>query len=438
MNLKSLQAGPPSESMNRSFLMGLALALLLSAEASGQSHSPFNRAPTGPFWRADVAGSRQDAGMEPVGARLGGMNVQAAISTTIAGDSNVQRTAVGAQSDAFVIVAPQVSAASETADRRIVLQARTAAYRYARLTSQDRETYTLSGDVEFRIKRNTVLAARASQRQSFEPFASAAASETVGNPARYNALRGEIGSRTETGNLRLSTLVSVERREYAAIVDVRGRTVDQNFRDTRTLSLAINGEVATPTLLTPVFAGDLSSISSLAPQACCDRSGRGGSATAGVHAQVTPLLAFELTGGFAFRNFTSGALKGYSGPIWHARGEWYPSPLITVTADVSRSIENGGLRDAAGVVADRWSGKLYYEVRRNLDAVITVSGTREDYRGTGIIAHDFATGIDLKYVATRHLQGTAYVIYRDRTASNPRLPGVGSAIEGGLSLRTAL
>jgi len=424
--------------MKLCYLMGLALALLLPAEASGQSQSPFDRTPAGPLWRADVAGSRQRAGIEPAGIRLGGLDVQAAVSETAAGDSNVQRTAAGSQGDAFVIVAPQVSATSVSANRRIVLQARAAAYRYARLTSQNRETYALSGDVEFRVTRSTMLAVRASQRQSFEPFASSTASETVGSPARYNALRGELGSRTETGNLRVNTLVSLERREYAAIVDLRGFTADQSFRDTRTLNLSINGEVATQTFLTPVFIGDVSTISSLSPQACCDRTGNAGSVMAGVHAQATPLLAFELTGGYAFRSFDSGLLKGYSGATWRARSEWYPSPLISVTAEVSRSIENGGLRDAAGVVADRWSGKLYYEVRRNLDAVITVSGAREDYRGTDIIAHDFVTGIDLRYAATRHLQCSAYVYYRDRTASSPRLPGVGSAIEGGLSLRTAL
>jgi len=68
--------------------------------------------------------------------------------------------------------------------------------------------------------------------------------------------------------------------------------------------------------------------------------------------------------------FDSGLLKGYSGATWRARSEWYPSPLISVTAEVSRSIENGGLKTPPEWSPDRWSGKLYYEVRRNLDAVI--------------------------------------------------------------------
>lgn len=418
--------------------MGLALATLLPTEVWGQSRSPFDSATTGPLWRANVAGSRQQDGAQPTGARIGGLDVQASVTTTAIGDSNVQRTAAGQQGDVFVIVAPDVSVTSETANRRIALQARAATYRFARLSSQDRETYALSGDVELRVARGVSLAARASHRQAFEPNASSTVSETIGTPARYNSTREEVAAQTETGSLRVNTLVSLERRSYAPILDLQGKVADQSYRDAQTLTFAINGELATPTILTPVVTGAISSIATLRPQACCNRTGNAGWVMAGVRAQATPLIAFELAAGYAYRNFDSNVLQDYSGATWHARGEWYPTPLISVVADASRALQNGGLKDAAGVVVDAYAGKLYYEIRRNLNAIISASATREDYRGTGIVAHEFATGLDITYVANRHLQSSAYLHYRDRTASSLRLPGVGTAIEGGLSLRTAL
>ena len=74
-------------------------------------------------------------------------------------------------------------------------------------------------------------------------------------------------------------------------------------------------------------------------------------------------------------------------------------------------------------------------MRRNLNFILTGARTHDDYRDTGQTANGESVKLDGRYVINdRHALG-AYGRHRNRCSDSSALPRLGSALEGGLSLR---
>lgn len=413
-------------------------ALLLPAASYGQSREPFETSSAGPLLRADVAGSRQPAGLEPAGVHAGTVLVQPSLSVRAEADSNVLNRSSSKRGDIYVVFAPAVKASGEAGRAGYVVQAEAAAARFAKLTSQNSETFGLDGSVRFDVTRNAALFTRVSFDRKVEPHSSAGAASVEGSPAEYDQVEAQIAARMETGSSRFTASVTATELTYADITQTDGTIADQGFRDTSTLSLALKAEHAVPAGATLFVQGKYNWIDSTHPDPCCDRSSKGGQALAGIRADLGKLITAEFAAGYVFRNYDSPGYSDYGGLTWRARADWYATPLMSLSLAGGRSIVNSGIREVPAIIVDTASVQMFYEVRRNLNLVLTLARTDEDYREASTQAHTNLIGLESRYIFSSRYAGGAYARYRDRKSSGGGQLRDGSAIESGLWLRVGI
>lgn len=413
---------------------GLAL-VLAPAAAHGQSRDPFLSQPAGPLLRDDVAGSRQIPGYEPAGVQVGALRVLPAVTGSVEGDTNVLNRTSDKRRDVYFTLAPAVTASGGSGKAAYVLRAEAAVTRFATLAKQNRETWKLGAQASVPLAGRVTVAVSGGYAREVEPNYAASAAATVGSPALYDQLSGEAGLSVDLGTTRLTGTAGVLRVDYRPVVQVNGGVVDQSFRDQRTMTLGLKGEHGLPGGQELFAQGEYHWIDSLHAPLCCDRTSTGGNAVGGFRAQLGHLIEAEVAAGYQWRNYRSPAFRDYAGLAWRTKLEWYATSLVSVALSGRRDIANSGIPTAAGVVVDTLMLRVFYEMRRNLNFILTGARTHDDYRDTGQTADGETVKLEGRYVINDRYALGAYGRHRNRSSDSSALPRLGSALEGGLSLR---
>ena len=418
-------------------LIGLA-ALLAPNSSFAQSREPFEVEPSGPLLRADVAGSRQPSGTEAIGVQVGSALVRPTATVRAEADSNVLNRSSDERGDVFVVLAPAVTATLDSGRSTVVLRAEAAVARFASLNSQNSETFALEANGSLKISRNTALFARLSYDHKVEPRASAGGAQIEGSPAEYTQLEAQLAARTEIDDLRLTLSVSGNRRSYEDIHTSAGIIADQSFRDAETLAVAMKAEYAIPAGAVLFAQGFYSWTDSINPNPCCDRSASGGHLLGGFRADLTNLISAEAAVGYMVRTYDSAIYKDYKGLIWRGRLQWYPTPLVSLSLASDRQIANSSLPSVSGVVVDTITFQTFYEMRRNLNLIATLSRTSENYREAQTTTRGTVVGIEARYVSSPLLTTGIFARYRTRESSGTLPLRGGDGVEGGMWIRVSI
>lgn len=415
------------------------LAVLLAPVAGhAQSREPFESEPAGPLLRGDVAGSRQPAGMEPLGVHAGPLLVRPSITARVGADSNVLNRTSEKRGDVFVVLATAVSASGETGRASYVLRAEAAAARFASERSQNSETFGAEANGRLAVADRGSVFARVSFDRKVEPPGSAGAAAIEGSPARLDQLEAQLAVRADPGPFRITASATATRLEYAGITTADDTVVDQGFRDSEALTLGLKAEYSAPFGITMFIDGNYRWLDNLHPAANLDHSSNGGQVRIGMRGDITSLVTAQAAIGYVFADYDSPVFRDFGGLTWQARLEWYPTPLISVALASGRSLVNSGIPEVASVIVDTTSLQLHYEVRRNLDLVATLSRTNEDFRGSDARVHSTLIGLEGRYVLGPATSAGLYARLRLRNASGSSIPRGGGGMEGGMSLRLAL
>lgn len=412
--------------------------IFFSGTAFAQTREPFQAEPSGPLLRSDVAGSRQHAGLEPNGFYVGAILVKPSVTTRIEGDTNVLNRTSDKRGDVFVVITPAISAVGGTERATYVVRAQAAVARFARLSSQNSETFGIEANGQLQLTRKTSLFARVAFDRRNEPRGQAGETAVEGSPAEYDQVETQLAARTETGALRLTASATATKRDYADIVRANGVSVDQQFRATNAISVGLKAEYAHPSGATLFVSGKYDRSDSPNARLCCDQSSKGGQWNAGIRAELTNLITSEITAGYVSREYKSPIYKDFNGLVWQSRIDWYPTELMSLSLSGGRKIVNSGIPSVAGIVVDSAVFQLFYEVRRNLDIVVTLARSFEDYREADTTASITAAGVEARYILGPRLAGGIYSRLRNRNSSDQQFLQGGSGIEGGLWLRASL
>jgi hypothetical protein len=441
-NCSSKQSAALAVFLELDIMTPLRHALLATSFVTGtacaQTREPFQAEPSGPLLRNDVAGSRQPAGLEATGTRVGGFVVQPSVSVRLEGETNVLNRASNKRSDVSIVLAPAIKVTGESGQASYVFKAQAAVARYASLTSQNSETFGVEANGRLAASNKASAFVRIAFDRKIEPRGQAGETLVEGSPAKYDQIEAQIAARTETGPIRLTASATASNRSYADIALANRQTVDQGFRGTKTAALGLKAEYALPNGAT-IFANGVFDISdSPNVEACCERSSEGGQVTAGLKADLSPLISAEVSAGYAFRDYSSPLFRDYDGLTWLAKVDWYPTPLVSLSLSGKRRIVSSGFVNVAGIVVDTADFQLFYEVRRNLDLIVSLSQARENYREIDTQANATLIGIEGRYSLSSRFAGGLYARFRDRSSSNKLLLTGGSGIESGLWLRFSL
>lgn len=433
---------------------GLGLGLGLGAGAglgaaptlaqSAPPRDPFEAAPLGPLLRDDVAGARRIPGYTPPGLEIGGVHIAPALTMRAEASSNMFNRPDADRGDLAITLAPAVLAVGSAGPARFVIDGQAGLTRYARLTGYNHETWSLRAQGVVPVAGGLSLAVSGAASRVLEPpFEAAGANAGTGGIVLVDRAQGSLGARADLGRTRLTAMADILRSHYLPAWQASGLAIGQSYRDERMVSATLRIERALGPHL--AFAeGAHRWVRSLHPGPAPDRSATAGEALVGLRGELGHLMMAEVAAGYQWRAYRSAALRDYRGAAWRARVEWYATPLVTFTLAARRDIANSALPEAAGVVVDSLSLKALYEVKRNLNLVLSGTHAAERYRdlaGAGAAApaiRSDAVGLEAQYATGRHLTLGLAARYRDRRSGSSLVPRQGHAVEGGLTLRFSL
>ena len=109
------------------------------------------------------------------------------------------------------------------------------------------------------------------------------------------------------------------------------------------------------------------------------RDSRGYEIAAGSSFELGAKMRGSLRAGYLAQHYRDPFFQDISGLLVRGELEYFLTPLVTLTANVDRSVNETGILDAAGYLATTTSVRADYELLRNLILSASVEKERRNY-----------------------------------------------------------
>jgi hypothetical protein len=312
----------------------IAMALTVSAVIPANAHAQDIK-------RGETVVERARPETEPLGVRVGPFTVFPRLETGLTYDDNVYATESNTKSDLIWTIRPEFRARSDFARHSLNLTAAATIGRYADQESENYTDYRLEADGRVEATRDNLIDYRLFYRRDHEGRGDPNVGSALSEPVVYDRAGGELSYTRVFGRIRGQVFGRFDRYAYDNATLTDGTPVREEDRDRWEAA----GGVRAGYELTPGYeAFTRLTYRRVLYDNTPDSSGRnrsswGYEAVAGASFDITGLLTGEAFAGYLGRQYTDPALKDYGGLGFGARVEWSPTPLTTVSARLTRELE---------------------------------------------------------------------------------------------------
>ena len=228
----------------------------------------------------------------------------------------------------------------------------------------------------------------------------------------------------QAGRVRASASLDFRDFDWDNVPAIGGGTVDQRYRDETVTTLTGRGEYA-PTPDTGVF-GELAYVTSDYRDVVGvpSRSSTEYRVLGGADFDLTALIRGEIGGGYVDREYNSSTYGAISGFAVRGQIEYFPSPLTTLTMNLSRSIQDAVILNSGGYFSNLVGFRVDHELLRNLLLNAAITYEYDDY--DVIRRHDNIGNLKLgfQYLLSRGVGINASYSYAKREShADPTLVG---------------
>lgn len=351
--------------------------------------------------------------LAPIGLRIGPFLAVPAASVLIDYNDNVFASGLNKQNDGIAVGEVQVEAASDLPRHQLGLLARV---RRNEFFTYDTESFTsLLGRVQGRldVQHNIRIFGTAGYSRAVEPRAASGAAQSVARPIRFSTGNGEISAVTEFTRIRLRGTVAYNRDRYQDGENPAGEVVTQGFRNLNRLRTTGRVEYALSPDKSVFVEGtyDRRRYPSFESEAR-DRTSDGYELTLGTDFDISAVLRGVVQAGYLGLNFRNPLFSDVSGPGVRGRVEYFLSGLTTITATVTRSIQDAGLQESSGYIDLGGSLRVDHELYRNVLVHVSAGYDNNRFRGIDRVDNRFGADAGFEYRLDRQwaVKGTYNLI----------------------------
>lgn len=417
-------------------LLALTLALAPAKLAAQAIPSPF-ASDQAEFYRSDVAGNRVLPEYDSAGIASGSFRLRGALRVTGAYDSNVLNLAGNARDDAVAVIEPSLALRSEGSRHSFSISGNARLLRFPTIASEDTDSWRVGARGGLDLGNTTLIDADFAAERQYEQRGAGGLLFPTGSPVLYRQVRGGLGISHSFGPLNVSLSGGGLSRRYEDIRFPLLGDVDQSFRDINIFTIAPQVGYAVSPAFNIFTRADINFTRSQNVSAgAVSRDADGVLILAGVRGEISPLLIGEIAAGYQRRSYADPTIRGFSGPTFAVKLDWYPTPLISFRLTSRQYFENSGINSVPGILSLDSSLKGYYEALRNLLLSVEVGYTYDRYRELGINTGYVVGALRTEYRFNRYLSGAVIARYRNRGSSDPIRVGrydgeyIGIALEG--------
>ncbi|WP_159977023.1 MULTISPECIES: outer membrane beta-barrel protein [unclassified Novosphingobium] len=344
--------------------------------------------------------------LDPVPVRFGGFEVLPSAELRTAYDDNIYAANTNKVDDALVTLSGGIAARSTWRRHALSFNATTGLTRGLSQDDENTNTYDLQASGQLDIGAGTQASLRAGYSRAYEPRGSVGDTTLRGPRIAYNTLELGVQLEHNVGRLLLGADASFDTFRYGTY-RVAGAEIAQGNRDYRTWSTSLRAGYAIGPGIATFVEGSYNKARYPDETTLLDRSSDGYSVRGGVQFGVTRLIRGTAAIGYQNQRYDDPAFPRIKGLDFAGSLEWNPTKLMTWTVEAKRTIQRSPLVGVAGIRQSRYSGKLDYELRRNVILTTRLDQTVSDYAGTQRIQRDLAGSLGAEWLLNRNLRVSA-------------------------------
>jgi hypothetical protein len=287
---------------------------------------------------------RVQVGYEELGVRTDGFVIYPRLRVQAAYDDNVRAVQDGGDGDVGVVVEPSVRAVSEWSRHQLGLTASAAAARFAKLDTENTETFALQGQGRYDAGDDISLYGYAGYRRDVERRSAPGALRNSLRPAVFNTAEAGAQLTWQGNRLRLAASASAASIKYADIVTFEGTRFNSRQLNRQRYQAGLRADYAITADLAVLASGTVTKIDydPAAGAVTPDRSAKRAELLGGVSFEFTDFLRGEVAVGYIHQNFRNGLIRDFSGLGGRAQVEYFPTRLTSVLFEASRTLQEAG------------------------------------------------------------------------------------------------
>ncbi|WP_447952819.1 outer membrane beta-barrel protein [Sphingopyxis chilensis] len=328
------------------------------------------------------------AAIGPASGRL-----DAGLEVAVSYDDNIYVTRNREQDDFYLIVRPSLKLRLGSGDTTLTVRGAGEIARYADLSSEDYDDWSLAGDARTALSKTLSLTGGAEWRWDHESRASPDAVSGI-EPTRYQRGFGYLGIIGSSGKLTGRLAGTVTRHDFDDVPGA-GVTINNDDRDRLQGEIGARGgvRVTSGTELFVQGAFDWRDYDLQTDDAGYRRKSEGLNIAAGVRRKLSDAWSAELFAGWIRRDYRDPRLLDVDGWDIGAVLDWTGDKGLGGSFRLDRSVEETTLPGASGYIATSGRLALRADVGPRLTAGIGLSGSHYDYVGAD--RSEFVIGGDL-------------------------------------------
>ena len=381
----------------------------------------------------DVA-RRHRPEFDPVGLTLGGWRLMPSVGVGVGADSNPFGVETRRRGDAFVQVEPAISAQTDSSRGEIRLDASGRFARYLDQSRANETSYRAAGYGRYAFGGDTGVEGGGEFAQLIERRDSSGFPDGRVAPVRYFQTQGWLRGRYGAGRLRALGQIDYTRFDFrdtdALDADARpiGR-IDQDVRDSQTWRGTARGEYEIgPDIaaFAQVLRSAIDYRFALIAPGVPNLTGTSTTVLGGVAFGAGQLVQGSVGLGYVRRSYDAAAVRRIHGLAVNADVRYLVTPLMTLSAAASRTVEEAVLQDASGYLSTAASVRADYELLRPLILNAGIGYRYNDFRVNPRRDRVWEASAGARYNLNRRMAVEGDASYLERSVRNdPFAPSFG-------------
>lgn len=390
-----------------------ALAVVATGAMAAERPFPYRGEPAVTPGQTVIERPRPE--VEALGGRAGQFLVFPSVSIAEQYDDNVFSTTDNTIDDFVTIVRPSVRVQSDWNNHQLNVFGWGEIGRFASEGSEDWEDAAFGADYRHDILRSTSAAGGFKMARLHEDRSSP--NDVSGaEPTTYTLMEPSVGATHTFGRFKASVDGSLRKFDFSDTDAVNGGTINNDDRDRNEWKggARLGYEIRPEYEAFVSGAYNVRKYSDSLDDAGFDRDSDGYEVSVGTRVELTDLIVGEAFVGYRAQDFSDSRLPTISGIGGGADLTWNLTKLTSVSAFVTRSIEETTDVDAAGYFLTRFGVQLDHELLRNLLIGATGGYSIADYEGISRTDDGYNAGAYVKYLTNRYLDLSAHYQYSKR------------------------
>lgn len=355
--------------------------------------------------------------LAPVGLPLGSFRIYPDITAGVGLTTNVVGASVNTRSDSFATLTPQVAVRSDWGRHELsgVFNYSGARYRWTDAKNEDGFLAQVDGRLD--IVGDSEVAGQASYRRVYEDQQEASFPVTGGGAVAVDQARGMLRAALVSNRLRWTASTDYNSFRYRDTVSTNGARLDLSFRDRSVYRGTVRAEYQTSPDNSLFAQVTYRRTDYVITDPVNDRTSGEWRGSVGAIADVTSLLRVAGAIGYFQRSYSSPVFDSVGDLAVDVRADYYLSPITTISAVVSRQLEEAVVRGSPGYIANRVGLRVDHELLRNLVPYLGADYFTGNFKNFDRDDYGFSVGGGFNYTLNRHWVLALDANYRSRLSS---------------------